>query len=548
MRRSIIAIVGIGLIASMLGFLGTSPASAATLMFNPDADAKVQAVNPTSNYGTSPTLKVDGGTDPVIESYLKFTVSGASTAVTSATLKVFTSTSTADGPAVYGASNSWIETGVTYNTRPTRTSGASDDKGAVGASVWVSFDVTPLVTGNGTYTFDVATSSTDGMTFSSREGASVPELDVSTGSGSTDQPPSVPTNLKATAISSTRVDLTWNASTDDFGVTGYNVYRDGVVIATIGAVTNYSDTTANAGTRYSYQVEAIDTGNQRSGPSPSVAVTTPGGSSDPVIGAAGDIACNTLTAAATTCHQQATADLLSDVNAVLPLGDEQYDNATLSEFQSFYDKSWGRYLFMTFPTVGNHEYYVSSTAQGYFDYFGAKAGPRPQGYYSFNLGAWHMISLNANCTKVGGCDASSAQYKWLQSDLAANAAKCTLAFWHQPLFGTNGGTTSVRPFWDLLYAAHADVVLSAHQHHYERFAPQTPSGAANSAGIREFVVGTGGKSHSGFGTATPSATSQVRNSKAYGVLKLTLHATSYDWRFVPEAGQTFTDSGTGNCV
>jgi acid phosphatase type 7 len=545
------AVIALALAAPMLAFLGTSPAVAASLAFNPDADAKVQAANPTTNYGTSPTLKVDGGTDPIIESYLKFTVAGASSGVTSATLKVFTSTSTTNGPAVYSASNSWSESGtngVTYNTRPTRTSSASDDKGAVPASAWVSFDVTPLVTGNGTYTFDLATDSTDGMTFSSREGTTKPELDVSTSSTS-DQPPSVPTNLKATAISATRVDLTWNAATDDHGVTGYNIYRDNVVITTVGAVTSYSDTTARAGTQYSYQVEAIDTANQKSGPSTAVVVTTPsGGGSDPVIGAAGDIACNTLTAGSTSCHQQATANLLSDVNAVLPLGDEQYDNATLTEFQSYYDKSWGKYLFMSFPTVGNHEYYVSSTAQGYFDYFGAKAGPRPQGYYSWNIGAWHMISLNANCSKVGGCASTSAQYQWLQSDLAANPVKCTLAYWHQPLFGTNGGNSTVKPLWDALYAAHADIVLNGHEHHYERFAPQTPSGSANSAGIREFVVGTGGKSLGGFGSATPSATSQVRNSNTFGVLKLTLHPTSYDWRFVPEAGKTFTDSGASNCV
>jgi hypothetical protein len=156
--------------------------------------------------------------------------------------------------------------------------------------------------------------------------------------------------------------------------------------------------------------------------------------------------------------------------------------------------------------------------------------------------------LNANCSKIGGCDTSSTQYKWLQSDLAANPTNCTLAYWHQPLFGTNGGNSSVKPLWQALYAAHADIVLNGHEHHYERFAPQTPTGTANAAGIREFVVGTGGKSLGGFGSATPSPTSQVRNSNTFGVLKLTLHATSYDWRFVPEAGKTFTDSGTSNCV
>jgi acid phosphatase type 7 len=452
-RRAATALTALALAAPMLAFLGGPEASAATLAFNPDADAKVQQANPTTNYGTSPTLKVDGGTDPVIESYLKFTVSGASTAVTSATLKVFTSTSTSNGPAVYGASNSWTETGVNYNTRPTRTTAKGDDKGAVPASAWVSFDVTPIVTGNGTYTFDLFTDSTDGMTFSSREGTSKPELDV-----------------------------------------------------TLGTET------------------------------------------DPVIGAAGDIACESLIPTSTACHQQATANLLSDVDVVLPLGDLQYDDATLQGFNTYYDESWGSYLSISRPTVGNHEYYASSTAQGYFDYFGSRAGPRPQGYYSYSVGAWHMVSLNANCSDIDGCGPSSPEYTWLQSDLAANATECTLAYWHQPLFGTGGGTTAVKPFWNLLFAAHADVVLNGHEHHYERFAPQRPNGMPSRRGIREFVVGTGGKSLGGFGAEAPSPTSEVRNSTTFGVLKLTLQATSFAWTFVPEDGKTFTDSGSAACV
>jgi acid phosphatase type 7 len=363
-----------------------------------------------------------------------------------------------------------------------------------------------------------------------------------------DHAPTAPTGVTATAVSSTRVDLTWSESTDDVGVRGYDVLRDGVVLATVGPVTSTSDTTVKAGTRYSYQIRAIDTADQRSALSAAAVVTTPSGAADPVVAAAGDIACASTTPTSTQCRQQATADLLADATAILPLGDNQYDSGTLAEYRGSYALSWGRFLARTFPAVGNHEYAVSSTAAGYFDYFGAAAGPRPQGYYSYNLGAWHVISLNSNCTKIGGCDSASAEYKWLQSDLAANPTRCTLAYWHHPLFGTGGGTTSVKPLWQLLSPAHADVVLNGHEHHYERFAPQTPTGAANASGIREFVVGTGGKSHSGFGTATPSATSQVRNSTTFGVLKLTLHPTSYDWRFVPESGKTFTDSGSSACV
>jgi acid phosphatase type 7 len=363
-------------------------------------------------------------------------------------------------------------------------------------------------------------------------------------------PPTPPTNVQARAIDAYTVRVTWDPSIDDRGIKSYNVYRDGGTtrIGTVpGSKLSFTDTTVAPATQYSYGVQALDTAKRTSARSAPATVTTPS-SSAPVIGAAGDIACSSLTPTSTTCHQQATADLLPGVDAVLPLGDLQYNDATLQEFQAYYDRSWGKYLSISHPAVGNHEYVSSSTADGYFDYFGARAGPRPQGWYSFTLGSWHVISLNANCSNIGGCGASSPQYKWLQSDLAAASARCTLAYWHQPLFATGAGTASVKPFWDLLYAAHADVVLNGHRHDYERFAPQTPSGTASSSGIREFVVGTGGMDLGGFGTATPAPTSEIRNGTTFGILKMTLHATSYDWRFVPEAGKTFTDSGTGSCI
>ena len=373
---------------------------------------------------------------------------------------------------------------------------------------------------------------------------------ASSPTGRLNVPPTPPTNVQAQAIDPDTVRVTWDASIDDRGIKSYRVYRDGgaTPVGTVsGRKLSYTDATVMPATQYSYQVQAVDRAKLASAMSAPAVVTTPS-RTDPVIGAAGDIACSSLTPTATTCHQQATADLLAGVDAVLPLGDLQYDDATLSEFQTYYDKSWGKYLSISHPAVGNHEYYSSSTADGYFDYFGTSAGPRPQGWYSFNLGAWHVISLNANCSKIGGCGPSSPQYAWLQSDLAASSSKCTLAYWHQPLFATGAGTSSVKPFWDLLYAAHADVVLNGHRHNYERFAPQTPSGTASSSGVREFVVGTGGMNLGGFGTATPSSTSEVRNASTFGILKLTLHPTSYDWRFVPEAGKTFTDSGTSACA
>ena len=245
----------------------------------------------------------------------------------------------------------------------------------------------------------------------------------------------------------------------------------------------------------------------------------------------------------------ATAAILgANSGTVAPLGDVDYDGGALSDYQNCYGQTWGKYLSRTRPAVGNEDY-ATAGAAGYFAYFGALAGPSGKGYYSYDLGAWHIVVLNSNCAAVGGCQAGSPEETWLKADLAAHPAQCTLAYWHQPLFtsgSVHSGVTAVRPFWQDLYNAGTEVVLNGHNHQYERFAPQTPTGAADPAkGIREFVVGTGGYSHYAFGTPKPN--SEVRNSTAYGVLKLTLDPGSYSWQFIPVAGQTFTDSGTGTC-
>jgi hypothetical protein len=284
-------------------------------------------------------------------------------------------------------------------------------------------------------------------------------------------------------------------------------------------------------------------------------VTTPARSrsataiGDPVIGAAGDISCPSSTPRSTTCRQQATSDLLVDgsVDAVLPLGDNQYESGALSDYEAYYDPSWGRVKAITYPNPGNHEY-MTPGAAGYYSYFGASAGDPSKGYYSFDLGEWHIISLNSNCSNIGGCQAGSPEEQWLRSDLSAHSNACTLAYWHHPLFtsAARGGTPEVQDLWRALFDYRADVILNGHEHDYERFGPQTPDGQTDSNGIREFVVGTGGKSHDALGT--PIANSVVRDTRTFGILKMTLHASSYDWQFVPEAGGSFTDSGTAPCV
>ena len=274
---------------------------------------------------------------------------------------------------------------------------------------------------------------------------------------------------------------------------------------------------------------------------------------DPVIAAAGDIACDRLPANANTCQQLATSDLVfgHPLAAVLALGDNQYERGELANFQQFYDPTWGRFKSITRPALGNHEY-LTPGAAGYFQYFGATAAP-PNGWYSYDIGAWHLIVLNSNCAAAGGCTSSSPQGQWLKSDLARNISKsCTLAYWHMPHFSSgalgddDAGQNPTLGFWNLLYNAGADVVLGGHDHDYERFGLQDPDGEpAPAFGIREFVVGTGGKSHHTF--AATAGNSQIRNNTAYGVLRLTLHPSGYDWQFLPAAGSSFTDSGSTAC-
>lgn len=267
-------------------------------------------------------------------------------------------------------------------------------------------------------------------------------------------------------------------------------------------------------------------------------------SSDPVLGVAGDIACATgQLVTATQCQQAATAALLSgnDVTVVQTLGDEQYENGTSADFAGSYDLSWGKLKYKTDPAPGNHEYNTPG-ATGYYGYFQAAAGDPAKGYYSYDLGTWHIVVLNGEVANGAG----SAQEVWFRNDLATHYNTCTIALWHEPYFSSSGETLGRQTLFQDAYNGGVDIVLNGHEHNYERFAAQNPSGVADpSRGVREFVVGTGGRSLWGFSTVLP--TSQARSGNTFGVLKLTLHTTSYDWRFVPIAGSTFTDSGTGTC-
>lgn len=272
--------------------------------------------------------------------------------------------------------------------------------------------------------------------------------------------------------------------------------------------------------------------------------------------AAGDIACNPLDrkygagkGEETGCRQRATSDLIAALHpaAVMPLGDTQYQYATMQGYLSSYGPTWGRFSRITHPVVGDHEY-LTPNAAGYFTFFGRAAGDPRKGYYSYDLGRWHIVVLNdGGCGEIGGCGAGSPQGRWLRTDLAAHRTRCTLAAWHEPRFssGAHGSNPAFEAMWSDLYAGGVEMVLAGHDHDYERFQPLDAHGAPDSKhGVREFVVGTGGVGLRGF--TKIAADSVIRQSDTFGVLALTLRPTSYDWKFAP-VGNRFHDSGHATC-
>ena len=279
-----------------------------------------------------------------------------------------------------------------------------------------------------------------------------------------------------------------------------------------------------------------------------------------IVIAAGDISCDPTSAkynrgqgTGKHCQMQATSDLAVAQNpaAVLLLGDNQYEQGAINAYQNAWVHSWGRKELreITYPVAGNHEYKTPG-AKGYFDFFGPRAGDRDKGYYSFNLGTWHIVALNSGgndrCRPVS-CEQGADQELWLRKDLEANNSECTLAFWHRPLFtsGLHRNATETRPFWRDLYQADSDVILNGHAHQYERFAPQDPEGGSDpERGIVQFVAGTGGKNLKRFWN--PQRNSLARHSGSFGVLKLELKQKTYAWEFIAQGGQVL-DRGAGQC-
>jgi len=449
----------------------------------PVADSYVQADLPASNFGTAATVKVDGS--PVTVSYLKFDLQGV--AATKATLKVFTPTSSTTPINVRSvADTTWTETGLTYNNRPDLGSTAIPSPVPIAANSTLSYDVTSMVSGSGLVSLAIDTTSSTSKSLPSRENpteANRPQLVIETGT-----PPS--------------------------------------------------------------------TTSAPPGPSTVIAV-------------GGDVACGPTEAdynggagTATACHMRQTSDLVLAMapQRVWALGDLQYNSGRLADFNVSYNESWGRFKTITDPVVGNHEYGTSGAA-GYFGYFGNAATPRQpgctsncEGYYSFDVSVgtatWHIAVINSECTRIGGgvgCAVDSPQYNWLAADLTANdGTTCTAVLSHRPRWSSNSfASPEIQPLVDLMAAHRVDLLLTGHAHSYERFAPQNAAGEADPNGIREIIVGTGGRDSQGFGTVAPN--SLVRKNKIFGVMKLTLHPTGYDWAFIPDPATPFADSGTANC-
>lgn len=512
MRQSIRNIVGIFIITFMLIFAGLGGKGEATTNIDlvTTGDTYVTSVNPNNNYGTTTSLFADNSPD--VKSIVGFTVSGlGGAAITKATLSVYALSANTGGLSLAQFNDAdWSETGETYSLLDTAAIGPilSTTK-PVTTGQWVSFDVTSQIQYEGAYSFLLLPVNGTNTKFASREAGptTAPKLALETAIPSpTPTPTPTPSPSPTPSLTPTPT------------------------------------------------------------PVPSPTPTPIDTSSDPVVSAAGDIACDPGNSnfkgglgIGPNCRQSYTANDLAGSTAVLLLGDNQYYCGGLSAYQQSYDLSWGKYKNITHPSIGNHEYLTSGgtgcdssniNGAGYFNYFGTAAGEIGKAYYSYDVGSWHMIVLNSNCSSAGGCSSTSSQGKWLANDLATHSNMCTLAYWHIPLWSSGGRASSnTASLMKQLYNANADVVLTGHDHIYERFAPQNSSGVADPArGIRAFVVGTGGSNHTSL--ANVAANSEVRNADTFGVLKMTLHSNSYDWSFAPSAvagNGTFTDSGSGTC-
>jgi hypothetical protein len=511
---------------SVLSLIVVTPAARAeTLTLSPSADVYTLKSSPGSNFGTVTTLRVR---DPGVRSYLQFNVTGipSGASVSAATLRLYSPTgdkctTTGIGTDVYRAgSDGWTETTVTHSNAPGKTGVRLGTAEGFAAGSFAALDVTSAVTGNGTVSFylEMPSCSTDTTVtrFNSREAsANRPELVVVTGGDPVPDP-----------------QCSDGADNDLDGLTDYP-----------------NDPGCNG-----------SQDNDENDP------PTGGGA---LVVAGADIACdpndaNFSGSNPAFCQFRKTDDLLVGADAVLAVGDIQYNTSTATKLNAAYDPSWGQFAPITYPALGNHEYRdPAGGAKGYFDYWigkGRPTGGRGNGYYSWDLGSWHMIALNTSHKATAGgvpcelgpsCAEGSTQNNWLEQDLASvPASSCVLAYWHHPLYNSGIGSgnddhSSVKELWTDLYAANADLIVNGHEHNYQRYQPMTPEGVPSDGGIREFISGGGGKSLDGF-LASKDGGFEVGIEK-YGVLKLELAASSYSWEYVDLTGAVVDSGGPVAC-
>jgi hypothetical protein len=559
---------------------GPTPASGATLTLTAVADSYVRSDQSGTNFGTSTQLASNGASTTTMISYLRFDVTGLAGPPASATLSYVSRSTGTTRTAVRLVTGTWSEDTLTYANRPAYGSAISSTA-ALTAGTWATADVSSVVTGNGSYSFALTTTATATRYADSRESANPPQLLVTDNAGPTPAPttatPSAsatPTNTaSASASGSTAVTASTTAPATSVAPslttpTGASPTATSSVTSvppsTSATPTTTPTPTATKSTTPTTGTPTTATTTRTTTSASPTATTTAPPPADPVIALAGDIACdpddddfNGGLGTAGHCHMKTTADLAAGMKpaTVLTLGDHQYNSGSSSDFLASYDKSWRVVKGVTKPVVGNHEYGTSG-ASGYFGYFktsatgGSSCVSNCRGYYSFNLGSWHIVAINTECSRIdggAGCATGSPQQVWLKNDLASHTARCTLVFGHRPRWSSNSfASADIAPLVNTMVAGRADVYVAGHSHSYERFAPMSASGSASSTGITEMVVGTGGSFYTGFGTVAPN--SQVRKSNVFGVLKMTLKPTSYTWSFAADPSTPFSDSGSRSCT
>lgn len=521
------------LFGSLIPWRVPTAGAATQIAINPTADARVKEAEPTKNFGNDALLHARNYPSLHQRSYLRFDISGLLAPPDSVVLRLFNTDDSPDGGTIRSVLGSWNESTITWANSPALGSGSLGTIGPTTVGTWAEVDLTNVITGNGTYDLGLDNAVGNLVAYSSSEGANPPQLLIIGGAepgppvadfGATPTTGAAPLDVAFTSLSRGQPD-TWEWDFDGDGVVDSAV-RSPHHLYTSPGIYNVTLTVSNT-----FGSDSLT----RSG---FVNVNA-----DAVLVGAGDIADCIAT------DDEATATLLDQNGGIVfTAGDNAYPAGTASDFANCYDPTWGRHFLRTKPTPGNHDY-MTVGASGYFNYFGAAAGPPGRGYYAYDLGTWRIIVLDSNCSFVaGGCGAGSPQEQWLRSELAAHSDANVLAMWHHPRFNSgteHGNDPEVAPFWDALYEYGADLVINGHEHVYERFAPQTPSATTDSFyGIRQFTVGTGGADLYSFGTPRPN--SQVRYNGSAGVLKLTLEQNGYSWQFIPISGFTFTDSGVGS--